>query len=88
MKYDEHLPEEPYMVLAFPFAWFETAVITYDQFLARTLIFVIGLILICSLFVIVSSATVALLWSGFWIFLYYIVWRYGRREAQRRNLGL
>ena len=81
--YDEHTPEKPYIVWIFPFAFLETIIVTKDQFLARTILVAIWLgFLFLILGFIAGSIAAALLFTIPLALLWYLMWRYGRKEAK------
>ena len=81
--YDEHTPEKPYIVWTFPLAFLETITMTEGQFLARTVLVAVWLGV--SFFVLVfvaGSIAAAFLFAGSFALLWYLMWRYGRKEAK------
>ena len=81
--YDEHAREPPYIVWVFPYAFLETAILTKDEFLARTLLVIIWLALVFFfLGLIAGSVIAAVLLTGLITFLWYLMWKNGRKEAK------
>ena len=80
--YDEHTIERPYIVWTFPFNFLGTETLTYDQFLARTVLVIMWLgFVFLMLGLVAGSLIAASLFSAPFVLLWYIMWKYGRREA-------
>jgi hypothetical protein len=83
--YDEYVQPRPYIVWTFPLTFLETVSMTEGQFLARTVLVGMWLGLSFLLLALVAgSVVVALLFTCPFAILWYLMWKYGRKEAKAR----